>query len=163
MSTSNPFYIEFEYGANKEGYWNYELMVLQLEDYVDCCKILYHQFDYTFLFNHSCEHDKQRDDGLDVDNMARGYGGRQSRLCNTKILTKYGFLWDFKAILEPGSVQNMLYTKEDNGPFYLSEAKRAKNKYDRSTGIMEQRKYQKSELLAMLKGKEFEMPPGTHI
>ena len=28
LSTSNPFYIEFEYGANKEGYWNYKLTVL---------------------------------------------------------------------------------------------------------------------------------------
>ena len=28
---------------------------------------------------------------------------------------------------------------------------------------MEQQKYQKSDLLVMLKGKEFEMPPGTHI
>ena len=26
--TKSPFFHEFEYGANKEGYWNYELMVL---------------------------------------------------------------------------------------------------------------------------------------
>ena len=34
--TSSPFVLEFEYGANAEGYWVYEHMVLQLEDCVDC-------------------------------------------------------------------------------------------------------------------------------
>jgi len=39
--TSSPFVLEFEYGANAEGYWVYEHMVLQLEDCVDCLKVLY--------------------------------------------------------------------------------------------------------------------------
>lgn len=77
---------------------------------------MYPQFDYVFLFDHSCGHDKQRDDGLNVDNMAKGYGGKQSRLCNTNILAKSGFIGDFKATLEPGSVQIMKYTEKDKGP-----------------------------------------------
>jgi hypothetical protein len=39
--TSSPFVLEFEYGANAEGYWVYEHMVLQVEDCVDCLKVLY--------------------------------------------------------------------------------------------------------------------------
>ena len=90
MSTNNPFYTEFEYGANKEGYWNYELMVLQLEDCTNCTSVLYPNFDFIFLFDHSCGHDKQRDDGLNAENMAKVYGGKQSKLRYTKILTKIG-------------------------------------------------------------------------
>jgi hypothetical protein len=53
----SPFVVEFEYGANNEGYWSYEHMVLQLEDCVDCLQVLAPQFDYLFLFDHSCGHD----------------------------------------------------------------------------------------------------------
>jgi len=39
-------------------------MVLQLEDCVDALKTMYPKFDFLFLFDHSCGHDKQRPDGL---------------------------------------------------------------------------------------------------
>ena len=56
---SSPFVFEFEYGASNEGYWCYEHMVLQLEDCVDCLKVLFPQFQYLFLFDHSCGHDRR--------------------------------------------------------------------------------------------------------
>jgi hypothetical protein len=43
--TSSPFVIEFEYGANNDGYWAYEYMVLQLEDCIDVLRCLYPQYD----------------------------------------------------------------------------------------------------------------------
>ena len=163
MSTNNPFYTEFEYGANKEGYWNYELMVLQLEDCTDCTSVLYPNFDFIFLFDHSCGHDKQREDGLNAENMAKGYGGKQSKLRDTKILTKIGYLGDFPSQLKEGDIQSMQYHEEDDGPFYLNAAERIAKKYDKPTGKKKQRKYIKGELLAMLKSKGFELPPGTHV
>ena len=59
---NSPFVIEFEYGnaGRAFGYWDYNHMVLQLEDCVDCVKTLYSQFDFLFLFDHSSGHDKQR-------------------------------------------------------------------------------------------------------
>ena len=39
---SSPFVIEFEYGQNKEGYWNYDHMVLQIED---CANVLQYMCD----------------------------------------------------------------------------------------------------------------------
>jgi hypothetical protein len=39
-------------------------MVIQFEDCVDCLTVLYPQYDYVFLFDHSCGHDKQREGGL---------------------------------------------------------------------------------------------------
>ena len=46
-------------------------MVLQLEDCVDCVTVLYPKIDFIFLFDHSRGHDKQREDGLNVDNMGK--------------------------------------------------------------------------------------------
>ena len=37
--TSNPFVVEFDYGTNKDGYWGYNHMVLQMEDYIDVLRM----------------------------------------------------------------------------------------------------------------------------
>jgi hypothetical protein len=60
----NPFYVEFEYGVSTEGYWTYNQMVLQLEDCIDVLQVLHPQYDYVFLFDHSCGYDRQRPNGL---------------------------------------------------------------------------------------------------
>ena len=78
--TSSPVVLEFEYGANAEGYWVYEHMVLQLEDCVDCLKVLYPEYDFIFMLDHSCGHDRQREDGLNVENMNKSYGGNKPKL-----------------------------------------------------------------------------------
>jgi hypothetical protein len=75
---SSPFVVEFEYGANAEGYWTYDHMVLQFEDCVDVVKVLYPEYDYMFLFYHSCGHDRKRPDGLCVNSMRKGFGGKET-------------------------------------------------------------------------------------
>ena len=37
---SSPFKRQLEYGANKEGYWSHDDMILQLEDCIDCLTFL---------------------------------------------------------------------------------------------------------------------------
>ena len=54
---SSPFVVEIKYGANYEGYWCYEHMVLQLEDCMDCSTVLHLQLEFLFIFDHSCGHD----------------------------------------------------------------------------------------------------------
>ena len=51
--TSSPFTRYMEYGSNKEGYWNYDHMIVQMDDCVQVLKHLYPQFEYVFLFDHS--------------------------------------------------------------------------------------------------------------
>ena len=51
--TTTPFIREFECGAPSEGYWTYQHMVLQLKDCVDVLKVLYPQYQFLFLFDHS--------------------------------------------------------------------------------------------------------------
>jgi hypothetical protein len=83
--TSDPFVHYFEYGADLEGYWNYQHMVLQVEDFCDAITNLYPQYDFLFLVDHSSGHDKQREDGLNVTRMTRNFGGTQRKVRNTLI------------------------------------------------------------------------------
>jgi hypothetical protein len=64
--TETPFIREFKYGWNSEGYWSYEHMVLQMEVCADVMKVLYPDVDVLLLFDHSCSHDRQGEDGLNV-------------------------------------------------------------------------------------------------
>ncbi len=50
----SSFIKKLEYGASNEGYWCYDHMVLHFEDVIDCLITLYPQYNYLFLFDHSC-------------------------------------------------------------------------------------------------------------
>ena len=85
----SPFVREFEYGANNDGYWQYEWMVLQLEDCVDVVKAIHNsEFEFLFLFDHSCGHDRKQPDGLTVASMNKGYKGKQPHMRNSIIESK---------------------------------------------------------------------------
>ncbi len=43
-----PIFFEFDYRASNEGYWNYDQMVLQLEDCMDVLKWLYQHYEFLF-------------------------------------------------------------------------------------------------------------------
>ena len=75
--TSSPFYVEFEYGASNSGYWTYDNFVLQCEDVHDCLSVLYPNIEFHLCVDHSCGHNRQRDDNLDASNMNKRYGGKQ--------------------------------------------------------------------------------------
>jgi hypothetical protein len=61
---SSSFVMEFEYGDTAQGYWTYDHMVLQLRYCVDMVKVLYHNYEYIFLFNQSCGRDSKIPDDL---------------------------------------------------------------------------------------------------
>jgi len=56
IKDSSPFCWFFEYGANKDGYWNYHREGLQLEDVVDCLTFLFPDVNFVFLFDQSSGH-----------------------------------------------------------------------------------------------------------
>jgi hypothetical protein len=45
---NSPSVLQFEYGANNQGYLKYDHMVLQMEDCIDVMKNLWPKFDYVF-------------------------------------------------------------------------------------------------------------------
>jgi hypothetical protein len=100
----SPFIVHFEYGVNLEGYWLYDHMVLKMEIF-DVMKLLYPQYDVLFLFDHSCGHDRQCEDGLNFENMSKSYHGKQSILRTLLIKQERGYLGRFPHTLNPGDMQ----------------------------------------------------------
>ena len=129
-SLKSPFIKEFEYGASNEGYWCYDHMVLHFEDVVDCLITLYPQYDYLFLFDHSCGHDKQREDGLNVQKMSKLYGGKQPIMRDTVLTKEEGFLGPYQRKLLVGETQHLYFRPEDEGPFWLTPEERERKRFD---------------------------------
>ena len=75
--TKTPFVRELDYGTNKDGYWSYEHMVIQLEDCVDVLKTAYPDFQFLFLFDHSNGHNRYRPNGLNINKISIKFGGKQ--------------------------------------------------------------------------------------
>ena len=161
LKNNNPFYVELEYGANNEGYWNYELMVLQLEDCTDVVTTLYPDFDFLFLFDHSCGHDKQREDGLNAHNMIKGFGGKQRKMRHTIIKQEEGYLGPYPRTLNVGDTQKMVFTEDDVGPWWMSQTERTNRKIDQVTH--KHKPKNKAELIAALKEMHIELPPNTSL
>jgi hypothetical protein len=130
--TSSPFIRTFEYGADSEGYWNYNHMVLQLEDCVDVLKHLYPQYDFLFLFDHSSGHDKQRDDGLNAKKMTKSFGGNQRKMRDTTIKKEQGYLGPYPSKLKPGDVQSMVFNEADDGPFWMTREEQENKRHDKT-------------------------------
>jgi hypothetical protein len=120
-------------GVTAQGYWTYDHMVLQFEDCVDVVKVLYCEFDYIFLFDHSCGHDRKRSDGMCVDSIRKGFGGKQSAMRDTMIATAE-YLGPFGHSVEVGTSQKMLFGSTDVGPFWLSPEERESHRNDIITG-----------------------------
>jgi hypothetical protein len=149
--TSSPFVLEFEYGANAEGYWVYEHMVLQLEDCVDCLKVLCPEIDFLFMLDHSCGHDRQREDGLNVENMNKSYGGNKPKLRDTYIAQEKGFLGPYPRKLQPGDTQCLVFSPSDDGPFWMGREEQEKKRHDVIVeGQTVKRKLTKKELQEIL-------------
>ncbi|KAI2502628.1 hypothetical protein MHU86_11822 [Fragilaria crotonensis] len=78
LLTESPFVKYLYIGANNEGYWNSFLMSLQFEDVVDCLQVLYSEYDFIFLFDHSQGHRRKRHGALSAVHMSRSFGGRST-------------------------------------------------------------------------------------
>ncbi len=106
--TESPFVVEFEYGANNQGYWDYDHMIIQFEDCIDVVKTLYPELDFMFLFDHSCRQDRQRPDGLSVPKSNKTHGGAQPKMRKSKMETQE-LLGPFPAMLQVWKYQHMVY------------------------------------------------------
>jgi hypothetical protein len=93
-------------------------MILQLEDCVDIVKILLPQYDYLFVFDHSCGHDKYRPIGLNAENMLSGYGGKQAKSRDTMI-DQEGYLEPYPHTLNIGDIQSFIFKPGDSGQICL--------------------------------------------
>jgi hypothetical protein len=109
-------------------------MVLQMEDCIDVVKNLWPQFDYVFLFDHSCGHDRRWPDGLTTKSLSKGFGGAQTNMRESKIEADNSDNMGphaRKLTLKLGDKQSMQFSSTNDGPCWMSPAQRLATKKDR--------------------------------
>ena len=110
-------------------------MSLQFEDVVDCLMVLYPEFEFVFLFDHSQGHARKRHGALNAQQMSRNYGGTQPIMRDTTIMNTIGYLGShLLCMLDVGQVQSLVYKAEDIGPWYLSPEQRELQRHNKPTG-----------------------------
>jgi hypothetical protein len=145
--TVSPFVREFEYGVNAQGYWSYEHMVMQLEDCIDCLKVVHPEINFVFLLDHSCGHDRRREDGLNVAKMSKSFGGKQRSQRDMTIKQEEGYLGPYLRQLNVGDIQKMNFTPDDSGPFWMTPEEKEIARHDITDAAKKKiRKYTKKEL-----------------
>jgi hypothetical protein len=155
----SPFVKYLYIGANNEGYWNSFHMSLQFEDVVDCLQVLYPDFDFVFLFDHSQGHGRKRDGALSAIHMSRTYGGAQPIMRDSIIAKTEGFLGPHLPKLKCGDTQSMVFKPEDTGPWYLSNEQRVAQRKDKATGRSRRVERSKKQLTKALLDAGVELPP----
>jgi hypothetical protein len=150
--TQSPFVVEFEHGANNQGHWDYDHMIIQFEDCVDIVKTLHPDFKCAFLFYHSWGHDRQQPDGLSAPKVNKYFGGAQPATRKSKMETDE-HVGTFEATLQVGDCRHMFYQDGDSGPHYLSDADREASKLDCPTGETSTKKRRKDALEKDLRAK----------
>ena len=75
-----------EYGEHREGYWNRDQMMKQMERAVEIAEVKYPKPDgwrHVWIFDHSSCHNAMADDALDVTKMNVNPGGAQRKMRDT--------------------------------------------------------------------------------
>jgi hypothetical protein len=104
-------------------------MAIQLEDAVDCLRILRPGYEFVFLFDHIQVHARKKDGALDASSMSRSYGGVQPKIRSSQITD--GCLGPFNPSLRTGDVQSMVYSETDAGPWWIvTQEGREAQRYD---------------------------------
>jgi hypothetical protein len=127
---SRPFVVELEYGANAEGYWTHNHMVLQFEDCVVVVKVCIQSM---IAFDHSCGYDKKRPDGLCVNSMRKGFGEMQT-VMRDSIMELDKYLGQFGGLLRVGASQRMNFVPSNAGPYSMTDAEKLANRKDILSG-----------------------------
>ena len=133
----SPFIRKLWYGANNEGYWTGNHMIVQLEDCIDCLDVMYgDEYDFVFMFDHSSGHAKRRNNGLDVEKNNVKQGGV---LQHPTLIETEDYLGKFHDVNNPrmvrvGQFQKLIWKNVDlgpgDGPIYMTKEERLKHRDD---------------------------------
>jgi hypothetical protein len=111
-------------------------MSLQFEDVVDCVRVLYPNFDFVFLFDHSQGHGRMREGALNAVTMSKNFGGAgaQQQMRDTVIVSQEGYRGPHSPTLSVGESKSMVFKPGDTGHWYVSPEQKELQRYDRTTG-----------------------------
>ena len=159
--TSTPFVRSLDYGANTDGYWSYDHMIIQLEDCIDVLQYLHPEFDFMFIFDHSNGHDRLQSDGLSTSKINVKYGGKQPHMrCSELSSIHFGPFHNSEYLLQPGMKQSMVFSPNDAGPCYMSDTQREQHRYDIKTGKTREKDLTVAQLISNLKAMGIPDPKG---
>jgi hypothetical protein len=142
--TESPFIRFLEYGATKDGYWSYRHMVLQIEDCIDCLKVLLPNFEYVFELDHSSGHAKKQDDGLTTERslLLWKHGGQQQYMRSSIMTEKTTGSVGHDRFLKLGETQSMVFVEDDSPPILKPDCP----KYPTASGVTSTRELNVAEL-----------------
>jgi hypothetical protein len=83
--------------------------------------------------------------------MSKSFGGKQTKLRETRIMQEQGYLGKFPRSLQPDDTQRMVFYDDDDGPFWMTPAKCNEQRYDKIVeGKFTTKKLRKDEIIARL-------------
>jgi len=139
-------------------------MVIQVEDCVDVLQALYgNEYEYVFLFDHSCGHDRKRADGLDWRAIRKNFGGKQPIMHASEIARVNGYLGKYEHAekLLVGDIQSMIFSDSDKGPFWMTSEQRESTRTDIITGEGQTKDKTNAELIVDLRAIQCKVPRGA--
>jgi len=80
-----PFVQTITIGVNNDGYWMLYHIAIQLDDCVDCLKILFPDYNFLFLFGHSQGHQQKCIGSLQAAHVSLQFGSSQPLMRDTEI------------------------------------------------------------------------------
>ena len=104
-------------------------MVLQLEDCIDILKAPHPGIDLIFLLYHTCQHDREREEMLNVKNMNSDYSGSKLQIQPTDSKQEVGCLDLHGKILEVGDEKYMVFQQGGNTPLWMTPQEREATKF----------------------------------
>ena len=158
LLTESPFVKYLYNGANNEGNWNSYYMSLQFEDVVDCLQVLYPEYDFVFLFDHSQGHARKRNGALSAMHMSRAFGGAQPVMRDMAIFQAEGYLGSHSPNLNVGDTQSLVFKPDDSGPWYIPHEQREAQRHNRPTGQSRRVERSKKLLIKALSEAGVELP-----
>jgi hypothetical protein len=152
--TESPFVKYLYIGVNNEGYWNSFHMSLQFEDVVDCLRVLYPNFDFVFMFDHSQGHARKREQALSAQQMSKSYWRSTTKNERHDNTGRRRFSRSTLTYAACRDTQSLTYTVDDTGrPWYLTPEQREIQRHNRPTGKSKNFERSKKLLLEALKDK----------
>ena len=122
----SPGLIFFQYGKNKEGYWDGALFQAQCNDFINVIEILHPDMQILLEVDHSSGHLKEQSNGLMVNTMGLRWGGKTTPKRDSII--EEGCLGEDVPLinrrrLQIGMIQRMIFVEGDPPPFLDSNAR----------------------------------------
>ena len=152
-SNEGSFYWSMRPGANNDGYWNLACFVVQLENLIDVCDVLYPGYQHVISLDHSNNHGGKRVGGLDSNTLNVSFGGAQP-IFSPSILNNDSCLGQHPKghaeQLDVGDTQRYTFEEGDSGPYHMTPEQQVASKYDIDTGKEKITNLTKAQLIASI-------------